>query len=173
MHPPASPDLTRRLVSLKRRLTRRPRALALVPARSWHVEFAKDGQLHWATVTLRPVEEGGNVVGMRQAQGCQVSLGLVRVVALYYLLIHAILKSLTYWLPRFLKRHCDRILGEPARRGRRRPVRGARAGLPGGEPAVAALVRVGAGPRLMTYYDRAAAAVFHVLSDASMNALCG
>ena len=102
-----------------------------------------------------------------------LTLGLGRVVASYHLLIHAIPKSLTYSVPRFLKRQCDRTLGEPARRGRRRPVRGARAGLPGGEPAVAALVRVGPGPRLMTYYDRAAAAVFHVLSDASMNALCG
>ena len=51
-----------------------------------------------------------------------VSVGLGRIVALYDLLIHFIPDPLTYSVPVFLKRHCDRILGQRAagrRRGRR------------------------------------------------------
>jgi hypothetical protein len=43
----------------------------------------------------------------------QAILGLGRIVALYHLLIYFIPDSLSYSVPLFLKRQCDRTLGDP------------------------------------------------------------
>jgi hypothetical protein len=46
-----------------------------------------------------------------------VAVGLGRIVALYHLLIHVTPESLTYSVPLFLKRQCDRTLGADAGSG--------------------------------------------------------